>query len=143
MCKGRPPAPESARCERRARITGAAVRHHRLAAASAADLVFARIIGVEHRDTATRHEVAREEQQLRREVLLLVAVVVEVIAREVGEDRGAKQTAIDTLLRQRVRGDLERGPARPPRAARRERLVARSRRASSGARRARSPARAD
>ncbi len=51
---------------------------------------------------------AREELALGREVLLDVGVVVEVVAGEVGEERGREAHAGHPPLGQRVRGDLHR-----------------------------------
>ncbi len=63
------------------------------------------IVGVDH---GMRDAGQIEQGALRRAVLRHVAVIVEVIAREIGEDRDARLHAVETPLREPVRRGLHR-----------------------------------
>ena len=64
--------------------------------------VASRIVEVGHADAARRQHL--EEPALRPEVVLHVPMKIEMIAREVGEHRGAEMEVVDTAQRQGVRG---------------------------------------
>jgi hypothetical protein len=70
-----------------------------------------RVVGVHdgHRvGLPALRQVLEEEPRLGGEVLLDVAVEVEMVAGEVGEHRGVEARAGDAVLVERVRGDLDR-----------------------------------
>ena len=70
------------------------------------ELVAPRVVEVEHR-VAVLAQVGVEEQALGREVGVHVAVEIEVVAGEVGEDRDLEAAPEDALQAQGVRGHLE------------------------------------
>ena len=64
----------------------------------------ATIVHVDHRDGALGQQL--EQPPLRGEVRLHVAVEIEVVARQVGEDAGGKSQPVDAAERERVRRDF-------------------------------------
>src|ERR1022692_3835453 len=67
------------------------------------------IVAVDHRDAIgirTLRQDFREQPQLRREVILDAAVIIEMVASQVGEEAGAKVQRIDAPLRNADRGDF-------------------------------------
>mmetsp|Transcript_11779 Transcript_11779/g.16667 ORF Transcript_11779/g.16667 Transcript_11779/m.16667 type:complete len:461 (-) Transcript_11779:445-1827(-) len=69
-----------------------------------------RILGVEHSNPRGRIEIVEKQARLRGEVGLLISVIVEVFACQIGEDRSVKTTARDAVLAERVRGHFHRHP---------------------------------
>ena len=65
----------------------------------------ARVVAVDRRGIEAR---PREQPRLRGAVRIHVAVVVEVVAREVGEHRDVEAHLVDAALVERVREDDER-----------------------------------
>jgi hypothetical protein len=70
-----------------------------------------RVVGVHDGGRARFAQV--EQAPLRGEVTLHVAVKIEVIARQVREDRDVEPAALRAVERERVRGDLHRGGGHP------------------------------
>ena len=66
----------------------------------------ARIVQIDDRRGAGRQHV--EQTALGREVLLHVAVKIEMVAREIREDRGREPQVRDAMERERVRGHFDR-----------------------------------
>ncbi len=92
--------------ERRAQIDGNDVRSRvdgvgHGAGSDARQLRAATIVEVHHRDRLLRQQL--EEAPLGGEVVVHVAVEVEVIAREIREDPGGEAQIVDAFQRQRVR----------------------------------------
>src|SRR2546422_708317 len=99
----------------------AAALAERDAAVRAAQSLPRGIVGV-HDLEAVRGEVP-DELRLGVEIVVDRLVVVEVIARQVREDRGAEHEAVHPPLVEAVRGHLHRGAARAPLDQRRERRL--------------------
>ena len=83
--------------------------HRSAAAAGLGQHASRRVVDVDDADVGHRAVAAVEEGRLRVEVGSEVTVVVDVIAGQVGERRDAEAEAVDAVLVERVRADLEAG----------------------------------
>ena len=71
------------------------------------------VVAVEHGELGRCRSHALEQNLLRREVRLHVAVIVQVIAREIGEHRGVETDPVHPAQRQGVRRNLHGDVAAP------------------------------
>ena len=67
------------------------------------------VVTVENREERRTAPIAFEKQMLGWEIVLHRLMKVQMVPREIGEDRGVKAKAIDAPQRQRVRRDLHGG----------------------------------